>query len=163
MADGSYLLAGEQRVRGLELGAAGKVTPQWDLFANYTFMASKTLKSLNEPARVGQALGNTPRHSLNLWTTYALPQGWTLGYGVRFVGTRNVTSAGDGKLSAYWVHSAMVGYELNRQWKLRLNLENIGNKAYVAGVRQRLGEQSRSSAVEYGEGRTARVTATYQF
>jgi len=33
----------------------------------------------------------------------------------------------------------------------------------VAGVRQRLGEQSRSSAVEYGEGRTARVTATYQF
>ncbi|EPD41244.1 MULTISPECIES: TonB-dependent receptor [Delftia] len=163
MADGSYLLAGEQRVRGLELGAAGKVTPQWDLFANYTFMASKTLKSLNEPARVGQALGNTPRHSLNLWTTYALPQGWTVGYGARFVGTRNVTSAGDGKLSAYWVHSAMVGYELNRQWKLRLNLDNIGNKAYVAGVRQRLGEQSRSSAVEYGEGRTVRLTALYQF
>lgn len=57
----------------------------------------------------------------------------------------------------------MVGYELNRQWKLRLNLDNIGNKAYVAGVRQRLGEQSRSSAVEYGEGRTVRLTALYQF
>lgn len=163
MADGSYLLAGEQRVRGMELGVAGKPMPQWDVFANYTFMSSKTLTSLNEPARVGQALGNTPRHSLNLWTTYTLPEGWTVGYGARYVGKRNVTAAGDGQLASYWVHSLMVGYEVNRQWRLRLNLENLGNKAYVAGVRARPGEQSRSSAVEYGEGRTARLTATYQF
>ena len=163
MADGSYLLAGEQRVRGMEFGAAGRITPQWDVFANYTFMSSKTLKSLNEPTRVGQALGNTPRHSLNLWTTYTLPEGWTVGYGARYVGKRNVTAAGDGQLASYWVHSLMVDYEVNRHWKLRLNLENLGNKAYVAGVRARPGEQSRSSAVEYGEGRTARLTATYQF
>lgn len=163
LSDGSYLLAGEQRVRGLELGAAGRVTPQWDVFANYTYMASKTLRSVTQPARVGQALGNTPRHSLNLWTTYVLPQGWTLGYGARFVGKRNVTSAGDGQLASYWVHSIMVGYEVNPQWKLRLNVDNLGNKAYVAGVRQQLGAESRSSAVEYGEGRSARVTAMYQF
>lgn len=163
MADGSYLLAGEQRVRGLELGAAGRITPQWDVFANYTYMASKTVRSLVQPARVGQALGNTPRHSLNLWSTYVLPHGWTLGYGARFVGKRNVTSAGDGQLASYWVHSLMVGYEVNPQWKLRLNLDNLGNKAYVAGVRQQLGSESRSSAIEYGEGRSARLTAMYQF
>ncbi len=163
MADGSYLLAGKQRVRGLELGAAGRVTPQWDVFANYTFMSGKTVQSLNEPARVGQALGNTPRHSLNLWSTYTLPEGWTVGYGARYVGKRSVTSSGDGLLASYWVHNLMVSYEVNRQWSLRLNINNLGNKAYVAGVRQRLGEQSRSSAVEYGEGRSVRLAATYQF
>ena len=163
MADGSYLLAGEQRVRGMELGMAGKVTPQWDVFANYTLMSSKTVKSLLEPARVGQALGNTPRHSFNLWTTYVLPQGWTVGYGARIVGKRNVTSSGDGSLNSYWVHNAMVGYQVNPQWRLQFNIDNITNKAYVSGVRARPGEASRSSAIEYGAGRSARISAHYQF
>ncbi|MDR0200643.1 MAG: TonB-dependent siderophore receptor [Delftia acidovorans] len=163
LADGSYALAGEQRVRGLELGVAGRVTPLWDLFANYTYMDSETLASPVYPTRVGQALGNTPRHSASLWTSYLLPGGWKLGYGLRFVGRRNVTSAGDGQLASYWVHDAMVDYEINPRWRVRLNLGNIGNARYVAAVRQQAGQASRSSAIEYGEGRTARITATYQF
>ena len=108
LADGSYLLAGAQRVKGLELNLSGKVTPQWDVYANYTYMDSETRKSTTQPLRVGRALGNTPRNSFSLWTTYALPGGWTVGYGARAVGTRNVTSQGDGKLDAYWVHSVMA-------------------------------------------------------
>ncbi len=59
LADGSYVLAGEQRVRGLELSASGKLNEHWDLFATYTYLDSETLKSSN-PQREGQALGNTP-------------------------------------------------------------------------------------------------------
>lgn len=73
LADGSYVLAGEQRVRGLELSASGKLNEHWDLFATYTYLDSETLKSSN-PQREGQALGNTPPRSLSLWSTYELPE-----------------------------------------------------------------------------------------
>ncbi|MDS0860624.1 TonB-dependent siderophore receptor [Burkholderia pseudomultivorans] len=163
MADGSYALAGRQRVRGIEFGAAGKVTPNWDVFANYTYLASVTLESPSSPRRVGQMLGNTPRHAFNLWTTYRLPAGWTLGYGSHFVGRRNVTAEGDGTLGAYWVHNLMARHDVNRRLRLQLNVDNVFDRAYVERVRQQLGNASRSSAVEFGDGRSATLTAVYQF
>ncbi|KWH52900.1 TonB-dependent receptor [Burkholderia anthina] len=163
MADGSYALVGRQRVRGIELGAAGKVTPQWDVFANYTYLASVTLSSPATPRRDGQALGNTPRHALNLWTTYRLPAGWTIGYGSHFVGRRNVTSEGGSQLGAYWVHNLMAGYEVNRRLRFQLNIDNLFDRAYVERVRQVLGSESRSSAVEFGDGRSAMLSAVYKF
>ena len=162
LADGSYLLAGAQRVKGLELNLSGKVTPQWDVYANYTYMDSETRQSTTQPLRIGRALGNTPRNSFSLWTTYALPGGWTVD-GARAVGTRNVTSQGDGKLDAYWVHSVMASYDVNRNLKLQLNVENLTDKAYVERVRQVVGNESRSSAIEYGDGRSAMLSAIYKF
>lgn len=163
MADGSYALAGRQRVRGIELGAAGKVTPQWDVFANYTYLASVTLSSPASPRRDGQALGNTPRHAFNVWTTYRLPAGWTLGYGSHFVGRRNVTSEGNGTLGAYWVHNLMAGYDVNRRLRFQLNIDNLFDRAYVERVRQVSGSEARSSAVELGDGRSAMLSAVYKF
>ncbi len=163
MSDGTYLLAGAQRVKGLELNASGRVTPQWDVFANYTLLDSETRQSVSQPARVGQALGNTPRHSFSLWTSYRLPAGWTVGYGARYVGSRNVTSQGNGTLAPYWVHGVMASYDVNRNLKLQLNVDNLTDKAYVERVRQTLGSDSRSSAIEYGDGRSAVLSARYLF
>jgi len=163
LSDGSYLLAGEQRVRGLELGVSGKLTAAWDLYANYTYLNSQTVRSLTQPQRDGKALANTPPHSLSLWTAYQLPAGWALGYGARFVSRRNVTSAGDGTLGAYLMHSAMIGYAPNKQLRFQLNIDNLFNKAYVDRVRQSLGSASRSSALEYGDRRSAMLSAVYSF
>ena len=166
MSDGSTQLAGKQRVQGLELGMTGHITEQWDVFANYTYLDSKTLDAADTPAgneRKGQALGNTPPHSFNLWTTYELPAGWSVGYGARYVSKRNVTSSTTAKLDAYWLHNAMVGYQVNDDLELQLNVNNLFNKEYVERVRQRNGDSARSSAVEYGDARSAIVSATYSF
>ncbi|WP_025808981.1 TonB-dependent receptor [Pseudomonas chlororaphis] len=166
MADGSTQLAGKQRVQGMEIGVTGHVTEQWDVFANYTFLDSETLKAANTAsgiARKGQALGNTPPRSLNLWTTYELPAGWTLGYGTRYVSERNVTSSTRAKLDAYWVHNAMLGYKVNHNLDLQLNVNNLFDKDYVERVRQQNGSTARSSAIEYGDARAAIMSATYSF
>ncbi|MGY4817183.1 TonB-dependent receptor [Pseudomonas chlororaphis subsp. piscium] len=166
MADGSTQLAGKQRVQGVEVGVTGHVTEQWDVFANYTFLDSETLKAANTAAgiaRKGQALGNTPPRSLNLWTTYELPAGWTLGYGTRYVSERNVTSSTRAKLDAYWVHNAMLGYKVNHNLDLQLNVNNLFDKDYVERVRQQNGSTARSSAIEYGDARAAIMSATYSF
>ncbi|SDQ94547.1 catecholate siderophore receptor [Pseudomonas sp. UC 17F4] len=166
MADGSTQLAGKQRVQGVEVGVTGHITEQWDVFANYTFLDSETLKAANTAAgiaREGQALGNTPPRSLNLWTTYQLPAGWTLGYGARYVSERNVTSSTSAKLDAYWLHNAMVAYRVNEDLDLQLNVNNLFDKDYVERVRQQNGTDARSSAIEYGDARSAILSATYAF
>lgn len=163
LADGSYVLAGEQRVQGVELGVTGKVTEQWNVYANYTFLDSETLKSLSDPSREGQALGNTPPRSFNLWTTYELPAGWTLGYGARYVSERNVTSTDTAKLDAYWLHNAMVGYQVSKNLDLQLNVNNLFDEDYVERVRQNPGTDARSSAIEFGDARSAILSANYSF
>ncbi|AIL63175.1 TonB-dependent receptor [Pseudomonas alkylphenolica] len=166
MADGSTQLAGKQRVQGVEVGVTGHITEQWDVFANYTFLDSETLEAADTAAgiaREGQALGNTPPRSFNLWTTYELPAGWTLGYGARYVSERNVTSSTSAKLDAYWLHNAMVAYRVNDNLDLQLNVNNLFDKDYVERVRQQNGTDARSSAIEYGDARSAILSATYAF
>ena len=174
MVDGSTQLAGKQRVQGFELGATGRVTDQWNVYANYTFLDSETLEAANTAAgiaREGQALANTPPRSLNLWTTYDLPAGWRVGYGARYVSERNLTASNDGvKLDAYWLHNAMVGYKVNKELDLQLNLNNLFDKEYVESVRTQVGTTvgagtttARSSAIEYGAARSAVLSATYRF
>ncbi|MDH4561541.1 TonB-dependent siderophore receptor [Pseudomonas sp. BN411] len=166
MADGSTQLAGKQRVEGVELGLTGHITEQWDVFANYTFQSSETLDAADTAAgiaREGQALGNTPPRSFNLWTTYELPEGWTLGYGARYVSERNVSSSTTAKLDAYWLHNAMVGYKVSKNLDLQLNVNNLFDKDYVERVRQQNGTDARSSAIEYGDARSAILTASYSF
>lgn len=166
MADGSTQLAGEQRVQGVELGVTGHITEQWDVFANYTFLDSETLKAANTAAGIakeGQALANTPPRSFNLWTSYELPAGWTLGYGARYVSERNVAASGTAKLDAYWLHNAMVGYQVNKNLDLQLNVNNLFDEDYVERVRQTPGTAARSAAIEYGDGRSAILSANYSF
>ncbi len=166
MADGSTQLAGEQRVQGIEVGVTGHITDQWDVYANYTFLDSETLKAADTAAgiaREGQALGNTPPRSFNLWTTYKLPAGFTAGYGARYVSERNVTSSTTAKLDGYLVHNAMLGYQVNRHVDLQLNVNNLFDKDYVERVRQQNGTAARSSALEYGDARSAILSANYAF
>lgn len=166
MADGSTQLAGEQRVQGVEFGVTGRITDQWNVYANYTFLDSETLKAADTAAgiaREGQALGNTPPRSFNLWTTYELPAGWRVGYGARYASERNVTSSDNAKLDAYWVHNAMLGYKVNNELDLQLNMNNLFDKDYVQNVRQNVGLNTRSSAIEYGDARSAVLSATYAF
>ncbi|GAB7529376.1 TonB-dependent siderophore receptor [Pseudomonas sp. 3A(2025)] len=166
MADGSTQLAGEQRVQGVEVGVTGHITDKWDVYANYTFLDSETLKAADTAAgiaREGQALGNTPPHSFNLWTTYKLPAGFTVGYGTRYVSERNVTSSTTAKLDAYLLHNAMLGYQVNRSFDLQLNVNNLFDKDYVERVRQQNGTGARSSAIEYGDSRAAILSANYAF
>ncbi|MDT3718663.1 TonB-dependent siderophore receptor [Pseudomonas oryzihabitans] len=173
LADNSIALVGEQRVQGIELGATGRLTQQWNVYANFTFLDSETLKAADTAAgraREGQALANTPPRSFNLWTTYELPAGWRVGYGTRYVSERNLTSNDDGiKLDQYWLHNAMLGYRVNRNLDLQLNVNNLFDKEYVERVRSSLGTSATgttaasSSFIEYGDARAAILTATYSF
>lgn len=168
--DGESQLDGRARVDGIALGIAGQLTDRWSVFANYTYLKSKVLQgasnfeaSQGRDYAKGENLTHTPDHAFSLWSTYQLDHGWRVGYGVTYQGemylNQHSSRYTSGKLSKsddYWVHRAMVGYRVNRNLDLQLNIDNLFDEAYYTRIR------NNGWAVP-GDGRSVVLSANYSF
>lgn len=154
---GNQVLAGDQVVQGVEFGIAGQLTKQWNIFAGYAYMQSEVTAS-GTPAEVSNALGNTPEHSANLWTTYNMfNEKLQIGAGFQFVGDRfNNTGATGARIApAYWTMDATVAYKFTEKFSLRLNIYNLTDERYVGSVG--------GGHFIPGNGRQAALTASFKF
>ena len=122
-------LAGTAVVDGVEFGAVGKVTDQWNVFAGYSYLQSRIESdpNLNE---LGRELPNTPAHNLTFWTTYDLTPQWTIGAGAihQSFGFASITNTAF--VPAFWKFDAMMAYKLTPNASLQLNVYNITNEFY---------------------------------
>lgn len=173
---------GEQIVEGIEMGAAGKLTEEWNLFAGILLMDSErkhdaaldaALLAAN-PGDYGTALRTsgdelafTPNVTANLWTTYRLPVGLTFGGGVRYVGSsylgrpddalRIIPNGRYAELPSYTVFDAMVSYEVTENVDLRLNIENVTDRTYISS------SNWNGRRVMLGNPRTFILTTSFSF
>jgi catecholate siderophore receptor len=129
----AVVLEGLVRVQGIELGAIGRITDQWQVFAGYTHLSSEFVESPN-PAQVGKELLNTPHNAFSLWTTYDVTQKWTVGGGAFFVDSVFGNAANETKVPSYWRFDAMTSYKLTNNIVAQLNIYNITNEYYFAQV-----------------------------
>ncbi len=148
------VLQGEQQVDGLELGINGNITDDWNVFAGYTFLLS-SIENSNNPLEVGNELSNTPRNTLNLWTTYALPLNLEVGAGAQYVGERYNNNANVRELPEYWVGNAMLAYKINKDMTLRLNVNNLADTEYI--------DSTSGGHFIPAPGRTATLTSEFKF
>ena len=152
---GATVLAGNQVVDGIEFGVAGNLTRNWQIFAGYAYMRSEVEESGNA-AEIGQSLGNTPDHSFNLWTTYTLPHNVQVGFGAQYVGDRTNGNSNTARTApGYWTCDAMVNYQVNENFSLRLNVYNLADERYI----DRIG----GGHFTPGAGRSASLTASFKF
>jgi catecholate siderophore receptor len=138
-------LDGKSRVDGIALGASGAITPEWTVTANYTYLDSKLIRSIDRdsPAidfAAGSRLTQTPKHSGSLFTTYRLPFGLTIGYGATYQGefpinTPSATAPAVVYADDYLTHQGYLAYELSPNLSAQLNVKNIGDKLYYTRIR----------------------------
>lgn len=125
------VLEGRQRVDGVELSAAGSPVEGVNLFGGYTYLDAKVVESKNAGER-GSPLSNTPRHSVNLWTTYAPVESVELGLGAAYVGARFSSQAANRRWApGYKTFDAMIAWKPLKDLTLRLNGYNLGNERYI--------------------------------
>jgi len=154
---------GEERVRGVELSAAGEITRNWSLYAAYVHQNSKLIKAYNGSDQ-GVQLPNTPQNALSLWSTWRLPEDLALSYGVRYVDDVKIypgqgstqTRAGQTTVPGYVVHDAMLSWQASREVQVRLNVDNLFDKHYWSQY------NGRGYGVP-GAGRGAVLSADYAF
>jgi catecholate siderophore receptor len=131
----------DQTVQGVELSVSGKITAAWLVYAGYAHLEPKVSNEISTNPQ-GLTLPLLPKDSGNLWTTDALPAGFTVGGGVQYMGKTErlqATSAPTAttfanQVPAYWLVNAMVAYALNRHLSLRLNANNLSNREYIASL-----------------------------
>jgi catecholate siderophore receptor len=148
---GATVLAGDQDVKGVEFGLSGNLTARWAAFGGLSLM-NGTVKNSGIPSEIGAVLPYVPKSSFNLWSTYRLPIGLTLGGGTNynsgnyfnqtggfsFVAGGTVpnpkyveNAAAVQALTKYWLFNAVAIYPLNSHIQLQLNATNLGNEKYA--------------------------------
>lgn len=148
------VLDGEQRVDGFEIGAAGRITKEWNVFAGYTLLLSEITKS-KDPAEKGNELSNTPQQTFSLWTTYDLPWNFQIGGGAQFIDSRFSNFENTREAPSYVLFDATAAYNVNENISLRLNVYNLADEKYI----------DRLSGGHFipGAGRSATLTANFKF
>lgn len=137
------LVDNKYHIDGFELLAAGDLTDRWKLYAGYTWLTSKITAApaagVHEAYVKAQKLGNTPEHSLTLFSLYDVTPQVTLGGGVNY--TDSVTSgvdniAGDTtykvRIPGYTTADLYAAYKFSKKTQVRLNVHNAFNKKYIA-------------------------------
>lgn len=149
---------GDQEVKGIEISASGRITNNWIVFGGWSYLDSKNRNPSNAVAD-GAELNWTPAYSGNLWTTYRLPFGLTLGGGAQYTGKSKValSNTNAAALPSHTVFNAMVSYELTRQINLRLNINNVTDELYARSL------NNNSNRTYLGEPRSFLVSAEFRF
>ncbi len=152
---------GKQRVKGVELGLVGQITPAWQISTGLARMDTKTVQG--SATQTGGSLNWSPKLTFTGWTTYKLPFGLTLGGGMRYVDSQ-VRSANAAlpatnvaQLPSYTVYDAMAAYEVNKNLTLQLNLYNLTDKFYVQSL------NNGGSRFVLGQPRSAFLSANLKF
>lgn len=176
------VLDGRSRVDGISLGASGRITPDWTVFANYTYLDSEVLQSVSDyclanpgaaftppggtvitcatsDVQAGNPLLNTPEHSGSLFTTYQLPFGLQVGYGLTYQGGFYLTNATGSPMykSADWLtHRLFMSYAFDNGLTAQLNIQNVTDEQYFTAIRN-------NGWATPGEGRSAVFSLAYSF
>ena len=174
----SQVLDGRARVDGIALGASGNVTRNWTIFANYTYLDGEILQSIsdrciaNPSTTCGNSVANpdpqrgslfvqTPKHSGSLFTTYKLPFGLEVGYGLTYQGSFALNAASlaaptQYRSDDYLTHRAYLAYSFAGGLTAQVNVQNFTNEKYFTGIRN-------NGWATPGEARSAVLSLFYSF
>jgi catecholate siderophore receptor len=156
---------GERRVRGIEVQAAGNVTPELSLIGGLALFDADVIRG---PAAMGNPTGagkmvNTAERSASLQAKYALTDKWSVGstviyksqiYGGTYAANPNTSPRIPG-----WVRvDFMSDYKLTEAMKVQLNVLNAFDKLYFDAV-----YRSGTPFVFVAPGRSATLTLEYTF
>jgi catecholate siderophore receptor len=152
---GEYVLDGNIRVRGAEIGVGGHITEHWQVFSGYTYMNAKVVKAAD--GTQGNVPANTPRNTATAWSTWTFAGNWEAGGGATYMSQRFANNTNTVSTGGYTRWDATVAWHQPR-YDVRFNVLNLTNKQYFDALIQSDGGRSVPAV-----GRTAMVTFTYKF
>jgi iron complex outermembrane receptor protein len=125
--------AGKARIRGIELGAASRLSSWLELDANYAYIDSIILENLADPGSVGKRLTDSPKNIAGIALT-AQQGAWSGSLSARYVShsfftahNTDVVEGVPGSYDAHTVVNAKLGYEFAKGVNGALAINNLLN------------------------------------
>lgn len=148
-----YYQRGQERSRGFEFEAKGRIGDRLRVIANYAYNDAEVTED-PDPDLVGTRLVNAPEHMATLWTRYDLGNGFGIGGGIIYVSERE-TFEPDLQLPSYTLFNAGLYYSVG---DVRVSLlgRNLSDREHWTGGYN-------FGRVFPGEPRNVRLSLRYQF
>jgi catecholate siderophore receptor len=157
------------QIQGVDLEVAGKITDKWSVFGGLVLMKSEVTKSLVPPANlalfssnVGLPLANIANQSFSLLSKYQLNDIWEFGgqavYRSKIYGGTLLAANQGTSLPSFWRFDAFAEAKINKNWQVKLFVNNVFNKLYYTAL-----YQSATPFVLEAPGRTASVMLSARF
>lgn len=127
---------GSQTSEGAEVSASVRLAQAWRIEGNLAYTKAEFDALLeagtggNSISRAGNRPADVPKLSSNLWLTYRAA-GWRTSAGLRYVGERFISNANTQTLPAYTTLDATIGWTVNRNVQVQLNLRNLTDRLYA--------------------------------
>ena len=147
------LLSGEQRSRGVELTATGKIVGNWYVRGGVGVQDAKVVKDNN--GFEGKRISDVAKRNASLFVTWKPEMGWYAETGLTLVGDRYADNANTVVLPGYGRWDALAGFR-QKEWDARAALNNISDKTYYASA-------TSAAQIQFGDPRSLVVTGTYSF
>jgi iron complex outermembrane receptor protein len=147
--------AGEQRHKGFELSAQGAATDRLFVMASTMYLDANYER---DEELEGKRPTDAPKWSASLWTRYELNDAIAFNAGAFYEGERFADNANTVTKQGYTRVDVGATYALkvsNTDINLRLNIENLFDKNYLAG--------GGLNNVTVGEGTSVRLAAQFSF
>jgi catecholate siderophore receptor len=125
-----FLLSGEQRSRGLELGLERSVTSKLLISAGYAWQKAKVTSAITACLSGDCEVPLVPRHSFSLWSRYDVNSTLGIGLGAIARSKSYASISNSVKLPAYARIDAALFYRLTPALEAQVNVENIFNADY---------------------------------
>jgi catecholate siderophore receptor len=152
-------LSGKRHAAGLDVDIAGRITPAWEVFGNFTWMPVATIdiSSATGGELQGQRPSLTPRYSGSLWTAYQVLPQLRLGAGLNARSSQTPNRNPANIFAPKFVTAdLMAEYAvIPDQLSFKLYVSNVANKLYA--------DQLYTSFYVPGTGRVTTLTGTYKF
>jgi catecholate siderophore receptor len=165
-ATNTYSQLGKRVVEGVELGAVGQITSNWQITAGIATLDTEIKQGTTGNNSAGASTRWSPDLTATVWTTYNFDSALTVGGGVRYTSkqkrvvdpTPNLPPQnGLPSIPSYAVADAMVSYKLAKNVDLQLNVYNIFDKFYISTL------NNGGSRVALGQERSAQMTVRVMF
>jgi catecholate siderophore receptor len=123
-------LTGLQRTEGFELGIQGQLTERWQVYAGFAKLDAEIKQATTVPAGTKVAL--VPRQAASLWNRIDLAAGWSAGLGIVHQSDVYASSTNLVRLPSYTRVDGAVFYQVDKNTRIALNLENLTDRRYYA-------------------------------
>ena len=154
-SDNTYTANGTIRVNGWRLGASGKITRRWQVFAGYSHLDAKIINAVAVGTQ-GMQPANTAPDSATLWSTYDVGHGIEVGGGAIYLGKRWLNNTDTVSVPGYTRVDATVAWR-QAHYDIRLNVFNLTDARYYDSL-----IQSDGGRAVPGTGRTAMISLVWR-
>jgi catecholate siderophore receptor len=141
---------------GAEIQLIGSLTPFWALNAGYSYLDADEDGRVVDGEDANRPLAQVPEHMFSVWNRFDLTGRLSLGLGAAYQAAQLTSLSGAVELPSYTRIDVAATYEISKQLRLQLNVENLLDEEYFPSAHN-------DNNITTGEPLNARLTLRTRF